>query len=93
MLSTALAIVLLFTSSQEPQQKIAVVQGWPEQTVTMMTVAEAERKLATSTDPGLRAALVMALGTRPGNSAVVCVDTLSHCEVTRWYRLPAQATP
>lgn len=69
-----IAFVLALALAQEPvvakplapgKQVIAVVTGWPEQEVTEMTVAEAELWLSMTRHPKLRAALELALMTRP----------------------------
>jgi hypothetical protein len=69
----------------------------PDQPIVTMTVAEAERRLASETDPKWIAALVWALGTRLDNTPthkplieMTATERGEH-EFRRWTRRAAQA--
>jgi hypothetical protein len=81
MLGLVLALAL-----QEPT--VALVSGWPDQRVRIVTVTEAE-SLLKSDDPSLRAAAEIALGTRVTQSTPVVLSPQDR-ERKRWQRQPLQ---
>jgi len=82
-------LALICALALQSSPTVTVVTDWPVQEVRVMKVEEAERLLATTSDPKLRASLILALGTRitaPEPHGL----TAREFERARWRRLPLQ---
>lgn len=97
MIAVKLTLMLILSqSATEPT--VTLVFGLNEPSVTM-TVAEAQKRLETETDPKWQVALVLALGTKNGCSVgqvdaglclpEMCITREQHiAEVTSWWAAP-----